>query len=280
MSPVKPIATPDPRPAGSPAGSASPTAGVPAAPAPVTDQGDASIEPPAAQQEEQSAENAADAHGDVKPGLWQFTTHLLGTAAATAPALRKDAGGITATYTNCIGGENAVPVAFGGQCKLDRNERNGAAISWAMTCAGTHAHAEGVARYHGDTMDATVHSQLPGADGKIMNVTQQVTGRYLGSCLATAALAAPPGMAGAAAKGAAAEAAVKPEAAPGAPAQQSETASLPQKPEVKPDDRRRVRHAFRRTYRHYAYRGYWGGAGGYDRGAGFGGPAPYSNSGD
>src|SRR5262249_10965712 len=41
---------------------------------------------------------------------------------------------------------------------------------------------DGNAQYRGDTMEGTVVSHLPRGDGGVIDITQQLTGRYLGSC--------------------------------------------------------------------------------------------------
>lgn len=305
MAPVHPITTPKPPPGGdtaagsraatAPQATSKPVASPPAAP-------EAAIEPPSANA---AAETAADAreNGPVKAGLWQFTTHLLGGdgAAATAspaasPPVQNKGDGIAATYTDCIRSEDAVPAAFGGgSCTLEHKERRGATITWSANCAATHARAEGVAQYHGDTMEATIHSQLPGADGKPMNVTQRVTGRYLGECLATASLSPATAKSDStgnaataekpAAGGEAPQSAVQTAAAPSAAKPESAAAAAePTAAEQKPEqiEHEHPHHIVRRRYRYARRRHYYGGYGGWasvDRGAAFAGPAPYSNQG-
>lgn len=286
MSPVHPIATPDPRPTTPPAAAAPQAGEKPVIPAASPAPSDASIEPPPATAAQQKLEKTAG--GGIRTGLWQFTTHLAGAAApagSTGTVSPDKTDGIAATYTSCIRSEDAVPAGFGGQCKLDHKERNGATITWSMTCAETQARSEGVAHYHGNTMEATVEGQLPGADGKTMKVTQHVTGRYLGECLATAALPLTPTEAAAKTaateKGTADTEATAPQTAT-APIVAAPKAAEPGEAEAEPEARTEhtARHTPRRAYRHYVYRHYYGGASaGFDRGASFAGPAPYSNAG-
>ena len=132
------------------------------------------------------------AGGAVKPGRWQFTAELQTPAAPKSPdaarsaqgALPQSGGGIKTSYYGCVTSERAVPVEFGPQCKLDSTERNGPAITWAMTCTNPQGgvRSDGVAQYAGDTMEATMISHLPGADGKLTDLTQHITGRYVGPC--------------------------------------------------------------------------------------------------
>lgn len=129
------------------------------------------------------------AAGRIKPGLWEFTSELqaaaVSLAAAGKPAQEtptQAAGGAKTTYTSCIAPDDAVPAELGPQCKLDRSERKGARITWWMSCESTQLQAEGVAQYAGDTMQATMISHLRGAAGAVTDVTQHITGRYLGPC--------------------------------------------------------------------------------------------------
>jgi hypothetical protein len=121
----------------------------------------------------------------IKPGRWQFTSQL---QAAAAPASAKSAGGAKATYTSCIASDNAVPTELGPQCKLDSSERHGARLVWSMTCTNSQnsVRSHGEARYRGDTMEATMTSHLPGAGGTASDMTQHITGHYLGACLQAA----------------------------------------------------------------------------------------------
>jgi hypothetical protein len=130
--------------------------------------------------------------GAVKPGRWQFTAELQTPAAAKSPeaaqaaqpTLPQSGGGINTSYYGCITSERAVPAEFGPQCKLDSTDRNGPAITWSMTCTNPQGavRSDGVAQYSGDTMEATMISHLPGADGKVTDMTQHITGRYVGPC--------------------------------------------------------------------------------------------------
>lgn len=242
--------------------------------------------------------------GGVKPGLWQFTAHLLAASAAALPqeiqpkaaATSDAAGGISAHYTSCLSPDNAIPAEFGRQCTLDRRDRNGQVITWTMSCAATHVHIDGTARYHGDTMEATVLSHLAATAGKATTLTQHIAGRYLGACPPQAALQPPGNTTAETAKPAPAPSKADAATAKPPPAAASE-AKVPaaanadsagaaeKKAEAEPppaEHNRRAahRHEARHVERHYyAHGGRGWSYGGADRGASFGGPAPYSNSG-
>lgn len=139
----------------------------------------------------QGRAEAADP-GAVKPGQWEFAVQLQNSAPPQLPAGPQSplaapirAGGASkTTYRSCIVSERAVPTAFASECALNTVQRDGPQISWSMTCTNPRnsVRSDGVAHYRGETMEATVISHLPGADGTASDVTQHITGRYLGPC--------------------------------------------------------------------------------------------------
>lgn len=132
------------------------------------------------------------ASGAVKPGLWEFAAQLQTSAASLRPVGSQapqekqiPAGGASKTiYTGCIAADKAAPTPSSPQCTLDGVQRNGPQITWSMTCTNPQnsVRSDGVAQYRGDTMEGTVISHLPGAGGTVADVTQRITGRYLGPC--------------------------------------------------------------------------------------------------
>jgi hypothetical protein len=218
----------------------------------------------------------------VKPGRWEFTAQLRTPAPASAAATQPPAvaappggGGMATSYTSCLESDNAVPADVGPQCRLDRHDRRGSRIAWSMTCADTGVRADGVAQYRGDTMAATVVSHIPGTAGRVTDMTQHLTGRYLGPCPATAAAppptgALPPGPPPAAeAAGGVQPAPPSPETPPAADATEPPARSL-----ASPGRPRHGRHAHR-WRRHHHTRGTAYGAS-YGRSSSFG---PAANSG-
>jgi Protein of unknown function (DUF3617) len=219
----------------------------------------------------------------IKTGRWRFTAQLEAPAAAPVPwgtkmpaAPRASGGGLKATYTSCIASDKAVPAEFGPQCKLDGTHRHGRRITWSMICTNRQnkVRSDGVAQYHGDTMEATMVSRLPGAGGKVTDMIQHITGRYLGPCLQPADLPMtpsqpnPPTASEAVLEPPAASAGTTPSSGPGSAAAIAPAEPLPP---------RRRHYARRRHYRHYRYYGGWFGSSVPYEG-GFG-PAPYSNNG-
>jgi hypothetical protein len=226
--------------------------------------------------------------GSIKPGRWEFRTRLQTPASASSrpPAAARvvpaAAEGMLTTYTTCIEADNAVPADLGPQCRLERHERRGSRISWSMSCSNTGVRAEGVAQYRGDTMLATVVSRLPAAAGTFTEMTQHLTGRYLGRCLsATAAMPLP--VASPAENRIDQRAAVPAAGADGATSTLARSAESPEQTASGPsvhqleDSRQQVRQkrrghrAHRRSRGRSAYRSY--------RGTSFLGPSPHSSGG-
>ncbi len=153
-----------------------------------------------------AADPAAADSGGVKPGQWEFTTRLDASATLQPPpgtqspqtqspqATQLPSGG-GATYLSCIQSDRPVPFQFdGAQCKLDSRERQGPRIIWSMTCTNPQGavRSDGTAQYHGDTMDATLINHFPAANGTVTDLTQRITGRYIGACPQMAQGAPPP----------------------------------------------------------------------------------------
>jgi hypothetical protein len=127
---------------------------------------------------------ASQAADEIKAGKWQFTTEMqLAGAAPPSPGVQASAGGnAPMTRTACIDAANPIPAE--GQCKLDRVDRHGGVITWAMTCNTPRGPilSAGSGRYAGDTMEATLTARVPGPNGQPVDSPGRITGRYLGPC--------------------------------------------------------------------------------------------------
>jgi len=126
------------------------------------------------------AARAADA---VKAGKWQFTTQMqLPAPQAPAGGQSVPGSGQPMTRTACIDPTHPIPVEE--QCKLDNMQRNGGAVTWAMTCSMPQGpvRSTGSGHYAGDTMTATLTAVVPDPNGKWVNAPGRITGRYLGPC--------------------------------------------------------------------------------------------------
>src|SRR6266851_4290720 len=231
--------------------------------------------------------------GGVKPGQWEFTTRLDGfvkppgsqspptpSPQTQAPQATQSLSGSAATYLSCIQSDRPVPFQFdGAQCKLDSRERQGPRVTWSMTCTNPQGavRSDGTAQYHGDTMDATLINHFPAANGTVTDLTQRITGRYLGACpqMAQAPVirqrpnAAPDAASGsssqwveppAASEGATPSAAQPPAASgaakPSAASPQNAATAAPAEPRPPP----RIRNAYHRRHYSRRYYGYGGGA--------------------
>lgn len=127
------------------------------------------------------APRAAD---EIKAGKWEFTTQMqLPGATQPPPGAQASAGGnAPMTRTSCIDAANPIPAEA--QCKLDRVDRHGSAVTWAMTCNSPRGPivSAGSGRYAGDTMEATLTARVPGPNGQPVDTPGHITGRYLAPC--------------------------------------------------------------------------------------------------
>ena len=127
----------------------------------------------------------------VKPGQWEFTSQLqmpgmphLPPGVPSRPNVQMPQGGMASTYRACVDSDRAVPSDPRGGCKVEHVQRNGGTVSWTGTCTTAQGtvRSEGVAHYSGDTMQADLTTQVPGANGQTLKTTQRITGRYVGAC--------------------------------------------------------------------------------------------------
>ncbi|HTZ36951.1 MAG TPA: DUF3617 family protein [Stellaceae bacterium] len=138
---------------------------------------------------------AADA---IRPGKWEFAAQVelpnlpkLPPGITLPPGIKLGAGGIDVTRTSCISQGTAIPAEIKppgeqhGQCKVTTLENNGGTVRWATDCTQPDSqtvHAEGVAHYAGNTMEATLKTRVSGGKAPPSETTQHITGRYLGPC--------------------------------------------------------------------------------------------------
>ena len=112
----------------------------------------------------------AHAQEAARAGLWQFVS-------------QDQSGGSSASssFTKCIDPARSVPTDPQVSCNVTGVNRNGTAVSWAMTCTvpqGTF-NSKAVAQYRGGTMDGTITTDVPMLGGQMV---QRISGRYLGAC--------------------------------------------------------------------------------------------------
>jgi hypothetical protein len=144
------------------------------------------------------ASGPADAADMIKAGKWEFSAQVqvlnmpkLPPGVQLPPGVNIGTGGINMTRTSCV--ESATPVPADmrpptqqhGPCKIGAVNKNGNTVTWETSCPrsdGSVVHADGVAHYTGDTMEATMKTRVSGGTGGISEAAQHITGRYLGPC--------------------------------------------------------------------------------------------------
>ena len=114
---------------------------------------------------------SSQAQEATRAGLWQFT--------AQDQSASSSAGG--STFTTCLDPARSVPTDPRLACTVQRVNRSGAGVSWAMTCTVPQGvfSSQAVAEYRGGTMDGTMTTSVPMIGGQM---TQRISGRYLGPC--------------------------------------------------------------------------------------------------
>jgi len=142
---------------------------------------------------------SAHAADGIKAGKWEFSAQVqvpnmpkLPPGITLPPNINIGPGGINVTRTSCVDSATPTPADMRppnqqhGQCKVTKLDNNGGTVKWETTCTqadnGTVVHAEGVAHYAGDTMEATMKTQVTGNNGSANESTQHITGHYLGPC--------------------------------------------------------------------------------------------------
>jgi hypothetical protein len=135
---------------------------------------------------------SAGAAETIRPGRWEFISQMQMPGGAQLPpgaslpqgVQARPGGGMSATHTSCIDPDKAVPTDPRPECRVDRMQRNGATITWSSSCTTAQGtvRSDGVARYAGNSMDATLTTHVPGQGGAVMDTRQRITGRYLGPC--------------------------------------------------------------------------------------------------
>jgi len=96
------------------------------------------------------------------------------------------AGGMTSTFESCVTNNNPVPQNKDRErnCKVTKMTRDGNHFSWTSSCQlpdGGTAESEGEGSYSGDSSQVTIKTKAV-HDGHPMNMTMNVTGKYLGPC--------------------------------------------------------------------------------------------------
>lgn len=89
-------------------------------------------------------------------------------------------------FEHCLTEEDMVPQQQNGRdhCTITKMDRQGNTVNWASTCDTPDGKmtATGTATYRGDNMTASTHMTGTGHGGKPIDMTQDITGQYVGAC--------------------------------------------------------------------------------------------------
>jgi Protein of unknown function (DUF3617) len=117
----------------------------------------------------------------IRAGLWQFSSQGDDGTGGLFTAARGQGQSLGSSFTSCIDPARTIPTDPQVPCQVEGMRRNGSSVSWVSTCSvpqGTFR-SQGVAQYRGDTMQGTLTTEVPILGGQ---VTQRLSGRYLGPC--------------------------------------------------------------------------------------------------
>lgn len=94
--------------------------------------------------------------------------------------------GITTNFQQCVTEDQAIPRNEKGRedCTMTKQERKGNTFTWAATCNTPQGKAdgEGTVTYQGDSMQGSMRIKGKDEQGRPFEMTQQMSGRYLGPC--------------------------------------------------------------------------------------------------
>lgn len=137
----------------------------------------------------------AGAADGLREGQWEYRTTLQIPGMPAMPKLpdgmqmpQVGPQGMTLTHRGCVSSADPVPRTGSddSQCTTTRLERQGTTVIWAATCTTPRgkADAEGRAQYSGDRMEGTMRLRGQDERGHPFEMTQTMSGRYLGPCTA------------------------------------------------------------------------------------------------
>lgn len=145
--------------------------------------------------------SAAFADAGVHEGQWRYTMKMDGMpmppemknfdASKLPPEVRSrmpqfNGNTMTMNFERCLTEKDLVPHQENGKehCKITKMDRHGGTVDWSSTCDTPKGKmdAVGTATYSGDTMTATTHMTGTGDDGRPLDMTQNMTGQYVGPC--------------------------------------------------------------------------------------------------
>ena len=125
-----------------------------------------------------------------KIGQWEYQSEMTIPGVSLPPGMsmpQMSGDGMVQrmSFRSCVTESEPVPMdrQGGHDCKLTRMDRKGDAVSWAVECQTPEGPmiGEGTGTYRGDRMDAVIKMKGT-ANGRPMEMTQKLQGRYLGPC--------------------------------------------------------------------------------------------------
>ncbi len=116
---------------------------------------------------------------NMKEGLWEITTRMQMQGMPMQMPVY--------TFRRCITREDMVPRQEdrpGQECKVLKTDVKGDTVTWVMECRDNNGttRAEGRATYRGESFDGEVRVTMESAGMKGMEMIQQISGRWMGSC--------------------------------------------------------------------------------------------------
>ncbi|HEY9547122.1 MAG TPA: DUF3617 family protein [Solimonas sp.] len=148
--------------------------------------------------------SAATATAADKPreGLWRYTMKMdMGNIATPSisqadlarlpPEIRAkipqfNGKQMSMDYEHCLTEQDMVPQQQKAHehCTVTKMDHHGNRVDWSSSCDTPHGkmNATGTATYSGNTMTATTHMTGTSDDGKPIDMTQNITGQYVGAC--------------------------------------------------------------------------------------------------
>ncbi|MGH7815487.1 MAG: DUF3617 domain-containing protein [Candidatus Binataceae bacterium] len=131
--------------------------------------------------------------GDFQAGKWQFNVRMDLAKMHFTPGIKLPPGvflpgqpGAPQLHDTCLTPDRMVPgPAMLGACTFDKITHTGNVVTWSVTCHSPEGQVwdGGVARYTGTAMKGKMRIRSTDAAGKAtLDVTENLTGKYLGPC--------------------------------------------------------------------------------------------------
>jgi hypothetical protein len=143
---------------------------------------------------------AVFAADEIREGKWEYNVNMKMEGMPEMPKLPEGVklppgvtmpvmggpNGINTTFQSCVTKDKPVPQQERGKqhCEQTRMDRSGNTVNYAVRCTddtGGVIDGEGTATYSGDAMTSSMHMKGT-SHGHPIDMTQSMTGKYLGPC--------------------------------------------------------------------------------------------------